>query len=95
MTAQELTLLAIKLLFSVLAVVLVVVYLIRPILQALRNRPELPEMTLSEVLPEEMEEEIQIPAGGVKPDIPSMLEEARGDPQRTAVFVSRWLREKK
>ena len=45
-------------------------------------------------LPIEEDEEIQIPVDGEKPDRGTMLEEARADPNKTAMMVSRWLKDK-
>ncbi len=96
MNSQEVTLLAIKVLFSLLAVVLVGLYMVRPLLRNLLSRPELPGLDMAQIMPvEELEEEIQIPEGGAKPDNFSLIEQARDDPQRTAMLVSGWLREKK
>jgi len=96
MESADWTLFAIKAVFVVTAVVLVVMYLIVPMVRVLSTRVELPEFKPSEILPDDLEDqsELQIPVGG-KPDNYSILEEARSDPRRTAAMVSAWLREKK
>lgn len=96
MAAQDWALFSIKVLFSGVAIVLIAVFLVRPVIRSLLVRPDILEFTqdYSGVDAFEMEE-VEIPVEGVKPDRGTMIEEARSDPNRTAALVSQWLREKK
>ncbi len=84
-----------KLVFSLVAVGLIVMFVIIPVVKMLLSQPELPMVNVEEAFSlAEEEEELQIPAGGEKPDTFTMLEDARSDPQRTAMLVAAWLRNK-
>ena len=95
MSETDTTILGIKLAFSLAAVILVLVVVVRPIVRMLRTKPDFLE-TFQQMaqLPIEEDEEIQIPVDGEKPDRGTMLEEARADPNKTAMMVSRWLKDK-
>ncbi|MEE8396425.1 MAG: hypothetical protein V3S29_10260 [bacterium] len=96
MAAQDWALFLIKVLFSGVAIVLIAVFLVRPVIRSLLVRPEILEYTQDYGGVDAFEmDEVEIPVEGVKPDLRTMIEEARADPNRTAALVSQWLREKK
>ena len=96
MEGTDAAIFGIKLAFSFAAVVLIVVVIVWPIWRILRTKPEILD-TFSQVsqLPIEEDEELEIPTEGAKPDRLGMVQAARSDPNRTAMLVSQWLKEKK
>lgn len=97
MNPQELTILAVKLVFALLGVAAVVAFVILPIWRML-HRTEDAELMMKPFEPPP-EEEIQIPVddlnGGRKLTRNEMLEDLRADPRRAAMVMQKWLREKK
>ena len=96
MSGTDTAILGIKLAFSLVAVVLILYFIVRPIWRMLRTRPELAD-TFAQIsqMPIEEDEELEIPTGDDKPDRLGMIQQARSDPGRTAMLVSRWLKERK
>jgi flagellar biosynthesis/type III secretory pathway M-ring protein FliF/YscJ len=86
----------IKLIFAGVGIVALVAFVLVPLWRMLRTKPDLdriiPDYTL---LDEEEEEELQIPVGRQKPDRTQLLNMARSDPRKTAMILSRWLRDRK
>ncbi|MCH7479741.1 MAG: hypothetical protein IIA14_16765 [SAR324 cluster bacterium] len=93
MGSQEGLILAIKLVFAFAAVVLLVAVVVIPIMRTLRTKPDILDLTFS--IPEEEEQEIELPKGDEKPDTLTMVEKARSNPRETAALISRWIREKR
>lgn len=96
MQGSDAAILGIKLAFSLVAVVLILLVIVRPIWRMLATKPEILD-TLNQVaqLPIEEDAELEIPTEGEKPDRLSMIQSARDDPARTAMLVSRWLKDRK
>ena len=96
MSGTDTAILGIKLAFSLAAVILILVVVVRPVVRMLRTKPDfLDAFQQMNQMPIEEDEEFQIPVDGAKPDRMTMLEEARADPNKTAMMVSRWLKDKK
>lgn len=96
MSGTDTAILGIKLAFSLAAVILILVVVVRPVVRMLRTKPDfLDAFQQMNQMPIEEDEEFQIPVDGGKPDRGAMLEEARADPNKTAMMVSRWLKDKK
>jgi flagellar biosynthesis/type III secretory pathway M-ring protein FliF/YscJ len=96
MSGTDTAILGIKLAFSLAAVILILVVVVRPVVRMLRTKPEfLDAFQQMNQMPIEEDEEFQIPVDGEKPDRMTMLDEARADPNKTAMMVSRWLKDKK
>lgn len=96
MQGSDAAILGIKLAFSLVAVVLILLVIVRPIWRMLATKPEILD-TLNQVaqLPIEEDAELEIPTEDEKPDRLSMIQSARDDPARTAMLVSRWLKDRK
>lgn len=94
MSGTDTAILGIKLVFSLAAVILVIVVMVRPVVKMLRTKPDILDTFQMAQLSIEEDEEIQIPVDGEKPDRMTMLDEARADPNKTAMMVSRWLKDK-
>jgi flagellar biosynthesis/type III secretory pathway M-ring protein FliF/YscJ len=96
MSGQDFALFGIKVAFSLAAIILIVVYLVRPVMRSLRSRPDFLESATRFDLRTEMEEdELEIPSENAKPDRTTMIEQVRADPRKTAVMISQWLKQKK
>ncbi len=96
MQGTDTAILGIKLVFSLVAVVLILVVIVRPIWRMLRTKPEfLDSLNTLAQMPIEEDEELEIPTGDFKPDRAGMIDNARSDPDRTARMISQWLKEKK
>ncbi len=95
MSPQETMIFAVKAVFSLAAVFLIAVFLVRPMLKSLGTRPDYLDSMQQFDLPVEMEDEIEIPTDGAPPTRDAMLEEARADPRKAARMVSQWIRERK
>ncbi len=95
MTSQDWVIVAVKLVFTVVAVLLMIFFVVLPILRTLRSKPDFFEFTPTFDRFEEEEEEIEIPTGDGKPDNRAIIDEARSKPRETAVLIQRWIREKK
>ena len=96
MQGTDTAILGIKLAFSLAAVVLIVVLIVRPMWRMLGTKPDILD-SLNQVaqMPLEEEEELQIPTDGAKPDRGTLIQEAKNDPNRTAMLISSWLKDSK
>ncbi|MCZ6730776.1 MAG: hypothetical protein O7C61_13815 [SAR324 cluster bacterium] len=92
---QETAIVLVKLTFALIAVILIAVFLIRPLLRSLGTRPDYLDSLQTPEMPIEEDQELEIPSEDAKPDIHSMVEQARSDPDKTARLVSSWLKERK
>lgn len=96
MQGTDVAIIGIKLAFSLAALVLILVVVVRPIWRMLGTKPEiLDSLSTLAQMPLEEEEELEIPTGDGKPDRLGMINSAKSDPARTAMLVSRWLKERK
>ena len=96
MAGQELTIFGLKAVFTLAAVVLIAVYLVRPIWKALGHRPDfLDSMNQFDINADMDEDELEIPTEGEKPGRDIMIENARADPRKAASMVSQWLKDRK
>ncbi len=96
MAGQETAILILKVIFSLAAVVLILVYLVRPVLKSLNTKPDfLDSMNRFEINADLEEEELQIPSEAEGPGREEIIETARADPRRAAGMVSQWLKERK
>ena len=96
MSPQDFTIFALKVIFTLAAILLIVVYAVRPILRSLNTRPDfLDDLNKYEVSADLEEEELDISTEGATPDRQSLLEEARSDPHRATAMVRGWLKERK
>lgn len=96
MQGTDSAILGIKLVFSLVAVVLILFVVVRPIWRMLRTKPEiLDSLSTLAQMPLEEDGELEIPTGDDKPDRLGMIDSARSDPARTARLVSQWLKERK
>lgn len=94
MQETDTAILGIKLAFSLAALVLIVFVILRPIWRMLGTKPDILD-SLSTLAQMPLEEELEIPTGDAKPDRAELIDSARSDPGRTAMLVSRWLKERK
>ena len=87
-------LLLIKGAFVLGAVVVVLIFVVRPMVRVLSAQPNLDALMPSFQIPDE--EELQIPTGGkaVKASRDQIIKELRSDPRRTATLVQQLLRDK-
>lgn len=95
---QEAILSAVKLLFAVVAIGVLVAYVLVPMVRAWSQPPDpgavMPDY--SRYLEEE-DEELQVPTpeeGKAQPSRHELIGSARSDPRSTAMMVQRWLKEK-
>ena len=95
MASQAAVLTIIKLLFAGLAVAALVAFVIVPLVRRLRTGPDPAEFMPTYDLPEEEQKQLELSVDGVKPDRAAIINMARDDPQRAAVLVSQWLRNKR
>ncbi len=95
MSSQEFAIFGIKFTFAAAAIILIVIYLVRPVIRSLRAKPDFLESMNRYELPVEDEAEIEIPTEGTWPDRSTMLEQARADPRTAAALISQWLKQKK
>ena len=94
MSSQDGLILAIKLVFSVAAVVLLVAVVVIPIIRTLRTKPDFLDFNFNPEIPEE-EQEIELPEGEQKPDAQTMVDKARANPRETAALISKWIKDRK
>lgn len=96
MESQESVITIIKLAFTLLIVVAMVLFVVVPLIRHWRNRPDMDLLVPTYDLEDDpQEEELQIPTGvGSMPDRAGLLDMAREDPQRTAMLVAKWIRDK-
>lgn len=92
---QESAIVIVKVTFALIAVILIAVFLVRPLLRSLGTRPDFLDSLQTPELPIEEDQELEIPSEDSKPDLQSMLEQARSDPGKTTRMVSNWLKERK
>lgn len=95
MAGHDFTIVGIKVAFALAAIILIAVYLVRPVLRALRARPDFLDSMTRYDLPTEEESELEIPTGEAKADRGTMIEQAKADPRTTAALISQWLKQKK
>jgi len=96
MSGQDFALFGLKLTFSFAAVILIVVYMVLPIIRALRTRPDILDSLNQFEISSGMDEELEIPTEQEgPPPRESIIEEARSDPRRAARMVSQWLKDRK
>ena len=93
MGSQAGLILAIKLVFAFAAVVLLVAVVVLPIIRTLRTKPDFLDLTFT--IPEEAEQELDLPEEEGKPDTQAMVDKARSDPRKTAALISQWIRDKR
>ncbi|HKI99752.1 MAG TPA: hypothetical protein VKB51_14855 [bacterium] len=91
--SHDALLLLLRWLFAILAVIAVAVFIVRPLLSMLRRKPDIdfsvPDYTMEGEeleIPTEKEEEF---------NRNTAIQQARADPQATAMMVQRWLKQKK
>ena len=98
MGSQEGLILAIKLVFSVAAVVLLVAVVLIPIFRKLSAKPDYLDFGFNI---REEEQDFDLNEGGEKtegeekPDIQTMVDKARSDPRKTAALISQWIKDKR
>jgi flagellar biosynthesis/type III secretory pathway M-ring protein FliF/YscJ len=93
--SHESLLLFLRWLFAGVAVVVVVLYVVRPLLHLLRRKPEvgLDVPDYGQMLDGE---ELEIPTEkDGEFDRTTAIKQARADPQATALLVQQWLKQKK
>ena len=95
MSGPDLAIFTVKITFALLAVILILFFLVRPLLRTLRARPDFLDTLQTVQMPIEEDEELQIPSEDSKPDRSAMVQHARSDPAKAALLVSQWLKEKK
>ena len=96
MQGTDAAILGIKLAFALVAVVLILVVIVRPVWRMLATKPDfIDSLTQMEQFPIEEDAELEIPTEGEKPDRLSMIQNAKDDPARTAMLVSQWLKDRK
>ena len=98
MDSQEGLILAIKLVFAVAAVVLLVAVVLIPIFRTLSAKPDYLDFSFN-IREEEQEFELleggEKPEGEEKPTIQTMVDKARSDPRKTAALISQWIKDKR
>lgn len=98
MESQDSVLTFIKLGFALLIVVAMGLFVVLPLIRHWRNRPDMELLVPTYDLEDDpQDEELQIPTGvtGSMPDRAGLLDLVREDPQRTAMLVARWIRDKR
>lgn len=94
--SQDSVLLLLRLLFATVSEIVVAVFVVRPILRVLRQKPDfdllIPDYTQA-LEGEELEIPQEIEQG--TPNRADLIAEARADPQKTAMLVQRWLKQRK
>ena len=85
-----------KVLFSVSAIILVWLFMLRPLIRMLREKPDV-DMAVPDYENMLEGEELEIPTGeearGL--DRNAIIKQLREDPQSTALVVQQWLRDKR
>jgi flagellar biosynthesis/type III secretory pathway M-ring protein FliF/YscJ len=94
--SQEAVVWMLRLLFALVALVVVAVTILRPLWRMLRTRPDVDLLTPDFTAGLEGEE-LEIPgeAEDGTPDRGAIIDKARADPRQTAVLVQRWLKERR
>ena len=94
--SQDSVLLLLRLLFATVSVVVVAVFVVRPILRVLRQKPDL-DLLIPDYTQALEGEELEIPQEIEQgmPNRADVIAEARADPQKTAMLVQRWLKQRK
>jgi flagellar biosynthesis/type III secretory pathway M-ring protein FliF/YscJ len=93
--SHDALLLLLRWLFALLAIAAVLVFVVRPLLHMLRRKPDMdfsvPDFSRLEG------EELEIPTEKEEGefDRSAAIQQARADPQATALLVQRWLKQKK
>lgn len=92
---HESLLLLLRWLFAGLAVAAVIAYIVRPLLNMVRRKPDV-DLNVPDFSHRLEEEELEIPTEETRDfDRQSALEQARTDPRGTALRVQKWLKEKR
>jgi flagellar biosynthesis/type III secretory pathway M-ring protein FliF/YscJ len=95
--SQEAVLLTIKLLFAGASLAIVAIFVVRPVVRMLREKPDI-DLLMPDFnqLGEDADElEIPLDPEGRSVDRSEMIQSARDNPQDTALMVQRWLRDRK
>lgn len=95
--SQEAVLLTIKLMFAGASLVIVAIFVVRPIVRMLREKPDV-DLLMPEFNPlAEDAQELEIPEdpAGKSVGRSEMIQSARDNPHDTALWVQRWLRDRK
>ena len=94
--SPETLLVLLKGFFALLALVAVGLYIVRPVLRMLREKPDVHLLTPDFTRPLE-DEELEIPTEAEAKgfDRNAAIQQARADPRATATLVQNWLRQRK
>lgn len=87
-------LLLLRWVFAGVAVVLVIAYVVRPVLRMVREKPDVDLMTPDYTSMQD--DELEIPAEEDQEfNRHAAIDQARKDPQATAMMVQKWLKQRK
>lgn len=96
MPSQDFAIFAVKTIFTLAAIFLIVFFVLLPIFRSLAAKPDfLEQFDRYEVSANLEEEELELPGEDAKPGRDAILEQARADPHKTTRAVTAWLKEKK
>lgn len=95
--SQEAVLFTIKLMFAMAGILIVVIFVVRPVLRMLREKPDIDLLMpdFNQMAEDADELEIPLDPEGRSANRSEMIQSARDNPHDTAMMIQSWLRNRK